>query len=186
MKNARGAGLALVLLSGFLCNAAEVPLPDENGSKPALGCEPFPSRLHQFVWRNWTVVPQARLAEVLKTSPESVAQVAASMGLPPQGGIQSEWQERGYITVLRRNWHLLPYGQLTELLGFTRERLRYSLMEATSCSSSSAASSRSASLCCTRRRRRRRPRPPRSWRAGCARRGSRARARAQRSRASRS
>ncbi len=129
MKNARGAGLALVLLSGFLCNAAEVPLPDENGSKPALGCEPFPSRLHQFVWRNWTVVPQARLAEVLKTSPESVAQVAASMGLPPQGGIQSEWQDRGYITVLRRNWHLLPYGQLTELLGFTRERLRYSLME---------------------------------------------------------
>jgi hypothetical protein len=105
------------------------PLPDEAGTKPALGCEPFPSRLHAFVWRNWTVVPQARLAEVLQTTPENVAHVSASMGLPPQEPIQPEWKDRGYITVLRRNWHLLPYDQLTALLGFTRERLRYSLME---------------------------------------------------------
>lgn len=129
MKRAARAGVALILFSGFLWGAAEVPLPDEGGSKPPLGCEPFPSRLHQFVWRNWTVVPQARLAEVLQTSPENVAQVAASMGLPPQGEIQPEWRDRGYITVLRRNWHLLPYGQLTALLGFSRERLRFSLLE---------------------------------------------------------
>ncbi len=109
--------------------SAEVPLPGEGGSKPALGCEPFPSRLHQFVWRNWTVVPQARMAEVLKTSPESLARVAASMGLPPQGAIQPEWADKGYITVLRRNWHLLPYDQLMTLLGMPRERLRYALDE---------------------------------------------------------
>jgi len=122
-------GIVLGLLSGFLCGAADVPLPDEAGTKPALGCEPFPSRLHAFVWRNWTVVPQARLADVLKTTPENVARVAASMGLPPQGAIQPEWKDRGYITVLRRNWHLLPYDQLTALLGKSREQLRYSLME---------------------------------------------------------
>lgn len=115
------------LAAGWGC--AEVPLPGEAGVKPALGSEPFPSRLHAFVWRNWTVVPQARLAEVLKTSPENVARVAASMGLPQQGAIQPEWKDQGYITVLRRNWHLLPYGQLMTLLGMSREQLRYSLAE---------------------------------------------------------
>lgn len=119
---------AFGLLAGLL-TGAEVPLPGEGDDKPALACAPFPSRLHAFVWRNWTVVPQNRLAEVLQTSPENVAAVAASMGLPPQGAVQPEWKDRGYITVLRRNWHLLPYGQLMALLGFTRERMRDSLLE---------------------------------------------------------
>ncbi len=121
--------MIVVLWASFMCCGAETPLPGEDGVKPALGCEPFPSRLHQFVWRNWTAVPQARLAEVLKTTPENVAQVAAAMGLPPQGAILPEWQDKGYITVLRRNWHLLPYEQLTTLLGLSREQLRFSLME---------------------------------------------------------
>ncbi len=118
-------GVALMGWNG----EAEVPLPDENGCRAALGCEPFPSRLHQFIWRNWAVVPQDRLAQVLKTSPGNVARIAASLGLPQQMAILPEWQDRGYITVLRRNWHLLPYSQLTELLGFSRERLRYALLE---------------------------------------------------------
>lgn len=124
------AGLAgIVWAAAPRCGGAEVALPGEGGEKPALGCEPFPSRLHAFVWRNWTLVPRERLAAVLGTSPENVAQVAASMGLPPQPVIQPEWRDRGYITVLRRNWHLLPYPQLLELLEMSRERLRYSLME---------------------------------------------------------
>ena len=108
---------------------AGTPLPDEAGKKAPLGCEPFPSRLYQFVWRNWTVVPQTKLAEVVGTTPENVAQVAASMGLPPQDAILPAWQDKGYITVVRRNWHLLPYDQLLTLTGFTREQLRYALME---------------------------------------------------------
>lgn len=114
---------------GTACGGAETPLPGEAGTKPALGCEPFPSRLHAFVWRNWTVVPRTRLAEVLKAQPEEVSAVAASMGLPPQGEILPEWRNKGYITVLRRNWHLLPYSQLVTLLGLSREQLRYSLNE---------------------------------------------------------
>jgi hypothetical protein len=121
------AGMFVLMAAGV--GHADVPLPGEEGQKPALGCEPFPSRLHAFVWRNWTVVSQARLAEVLKTTPENVARVAVSMGLPPQGVIQAEWKDKGYITVLRRNWHLLPYDQLMTLLGRSREQLRYSLME---------------------------------------------------------
>ncbi len=104
-----------------------VRLPGENGLKPSVGCEPFPSRLYAFVWRNWTCVPLKRLAEVLDTVPENVQQIAVLMGLSPQSSIEPEWAGKGYITVLRRNWHLLPYTQLVTLLGITREQLRVAL-----------------------------------------------------------
>ncbi len=129
MRIIMGLLFCLTGLGSAAQDAAGVALPGERGEKPALGCEPFPSRLHAFVWRNWTVVPQARLAEVLEATPAQVAQVAASLGLPPQGVIQSEWRDQGYITVLRRNWHLLPYDQLLTLLGMSRERLRDALAE---------------------------------------------------------
>jgi len=129
MRQLNGWAAVLFWAAGSLCGGAEAPLPGEGGTKPALGCEPFPSRLHQFLWRNWTVVPQTRLAAVLQTTPENVARVAASMGLPPQGAIPPEWKNKGYITVLRRNWHLLPYAQLTALLDVSRDHLRDALME---------------------------------------------------------
>ncbi len=115
---------------GFLTGVmADIPLPGEGGEKAPLGHEPFPSRMHMFVWRNWTVVPQTKLAEVLRTTPENVAKIAVSMGLSPQGAILPEWRDKGYITVLRRNWHLLPYDQIMQLLDMSRERLRYCLDE---------------------------------------------------------
>jgi hypothetical protein len=38
-------------------------------------------------------------------------------------------QERGYITLVRRNWHLLPYDQLLQLLNMTAEDLAFRLRE---------------------------------------------------------
>ena len=38
-------------------------------------------------------------------------------------------RERGYITLIRRNWHLLPYDQLLTLLGMTPEELAHTLRE---------------------------------------------------------
>ena len=38
-------------------------------------------------------------------------------------------KQRGYITLIRRNWHLLPYDQLLELLEMTPERLAFALRE---------------------------------------------------------
>ncbi len=118
----------------FLCLAASFveaqTLPGESGTKPAIDYDYFPSRMHAFVWRNWTVVPKEKLAGILGTSPKNVEKVAFSMGLPKQGKIQPEWStSRGYITVLRRNWHLLPYDQLLELLGVSREELAFRLIE---------------------------------------------------------
>lgn len=85
--------------------------------------------MHAFIWRNWTVVPVQRLAEVLGTKVEQVEKVADSMGLPSQGKVLPEWKERGYITILRRNWHLLPYEQLLQLLDMSPEALSHSLLE---------------------------------------------------------
>ena len=51
------------------------------------------------------------------------------MGLGPQGPILAEWKTRGYITVLRRNWHLVPTEQLLTLLDMPAEELAYSLRE---------------------------------------------------------
>ena len=89
----------------------------------------FPSRMHHFIFTNWTVVPTDRIAAVLETTPENVARVAQSMGLPASLKIPPEMATRGYITILRRNWHLLPYDQLLTLLGMTPQQLAFSLRE---------------------------------------------------------
>ena len=60
---------------------------------------------------------------------EDVTALAESMGLPPAATIPPEMKTRGYITLIRRNWHLLPYDQLLELLEMTPERLAFTLRE---------------------------------------------------------
>lgn len=108
--------------------SAGVVLPEGDAPR-ALSAACFPDRLHEFVWRNWNVVEPSRLAKVLGTSEGNVAAIAASMGLPPAAAIPPEMKTRGYISVLRRPWLLLPYSQLLEMLEMTPERLDFSLRE---------------------------------------------------------
>ncbi|MFA7175069.1 MAG: hypothetical protein WC340_16975 [Kiritimatiellia bacterium] len=126
--------LTVLFFSVFTCSlwgqaAEQIPLPGEDGQKAALVCDSFPSQMHTFVWRNWSVVSVDKLAQVLGTTPSKVSQIAVSMGLSPQQKILPEWKNEGYITVLRRNWHLLPYEQLLTLLDFSREKMREHLIE---------------------------------------------------------
>lgn len=106
--------------------AATLP---EGAAPPALEFQHFPDRLHAFVFRNWPVVSAERMAQVVGTSPENISALGKSLGLPPQPPILEEWTTRGYITVLRRNWHLLPYDQILTLLDVTAEELAFSLRE---------------------------------------------------------
>lgn len=96
---------------------------------PAMPLAHFPSRLHAFVWRNWPLVPVERLAKVVGTTPPRVRRLAKAMGLRRQPKITPELESRWYITVIRRNWHLLPYEQLLGLLGWTPAQLAYTLRE---------------------------------------------------------
>jgi hypothetical protein len=95
----------------------------------ALSFPHFPDRLHAFVWRNWSLVPLERMAQVIGAKPADLARVGEAMGLPAQPPISVQQQRRSYITVIRRNWHLLPYGQLLELLGWSAAQMAFTLRE---------------------------------------------------------
>ena len=107
--------------------AAEV-LPTGD-ARPALAARHFPNRLHSFIWRNWESVALERMAKVLDTTPENIRAMGRSMGLPPYVPPTSEYQQRGYISIIRRNWHLLSYEQLLILLDWDAERLAFTLRE---------------------------------------------------------
>ncbi len=106
--------------------AGELP---EVSNRPPVPTPHFPDTLHAVVWRNWGLVSPERLAKVLETNPEKITDLAASMGLPRQVLIPPAMHERGYITILRRNWHLLPYDQLLQLLDISEKELAFRLRE---------------------------------------------------------
>lgn len=121
--------LAVLIVSsigGVLCRADVLPT---GGVRPAIPLKHFPDRLHAFVWRNWELVSLKRMAEVLQTTPQNVRDIGLLMGLLPQIPPPAEYQQRGYITIIRRNWHLLPYEQLLTLLGWDAQRLAFTLRE---------------------------------------------------------
>lgn len=98
-------------------------------SKKALNFPHFPTRCQAVVWRNWGLVPVERIARVLKTSAECVRTLGADMGLRYDDSRCPVWLERGFLSIIRRNWHLLPYEQLLELLEWTPEQMAFVLKE---------------------------------------------------------
>lgn len=98
-------------------------------AKPPVPIDHFPDALHAVVWRNWSLVPVERLADVLETTPENVTKIATSLGLPSDPQVAPEMTTRGYITLVRRNWHLLPYEQLLKLLQIDEEEFAHRLRE---------------------------------------------------------
>lgn len=105
-----------------------VDLPKGSAPRP-IAMPHFPDRLHAFVWRNWPLVPAERMAAAVGASKTEILRVGHSMGLPKPPRISRDQQRRSYITVLKRNWHLLPYEQLLTLLDWTPERMAFTLRE---------------------------------------------------------
>lgn len=107
-------------------NVDELPM----GSAPeALPVPHFPAPYLAVIWRNWNLVTPGRIARVLQTTVDKVEQAAASMGLVQDHRYLTMFKERGYLTVIRANWHLLDYPQLLELLDWTPERLAFVMQE---------------------------------------------------------
>ena len=103
-------------------------LPD--GAAPAPVVFPwFPTRVHAFVWRNWSLISGARMAEVLGTTPSEVVKMGRRLGLSTPRPLGKTLESRVCLTVIRRNWHLLPYDQLLQLLGWSAEQMGYTLRE---------------------------------------------------------
>jgi hypothetical protein len=99
--------------------------------KPQLAIEDkhFPTRLHAFVWRNWESVSPERMAKTVGTTPRKIRQMGLSMGLPESVTPSRDFQTRGYVTIIRHNWHLLPYEQLLTLLDWDSKTLDFHLNE---------------------------------------------------------
>ena len=90
----------------------------------------FPNRLACFLFRNHGFVPPEKLAKLLGTTVEKITDTCSQMGLPPFPHVDTGiFRERGYISLLRQNWHLLPYSQLLELLDISAAELKFRLKE---------------------------------------------------------
>lgn len=104
-------------------------LPEGTAPK-ALSFDHFPASFQAVIWRNWNLVPCGRIAAVLGAGAARIQQAAAQLGLEACDDSRvSLWQSRGYITIIRRNWELLPYEQLLELLDWSAEKLSFTLKE---------------------------------------------------------
>ena len=100
------------------------------GSAPAaLQFEHFPTRWQAVLWRNWNLIASERIAAVLHTSEENIENSATELGLVRDDAELQLWSERGFLTIIRRNWDLLSYGQLLELLDWLPEKMAFVLKE---------------------------------------------------------
>ena len=88
----------------------------------------FPSKLVAFIFRAYDYVPPSAIARTLGTTEDNVRRVAEHMGLnrPCTSDI---WLTKGYITIIRRMWHILPYAQLLALLDIDSDALAIILRE---------------------------------------------------------
>ena len=82
--------------------------------KAAIDLPHFPTKHQAFIFRAAEYVPAEIIAKVLRTDAETVRRAAREMGLPAYDPGEL-WLKRGYITIIRRMWHILPYEQLLEL-----------------------------------------------------------------------
>lgn len=97
--------------------------------KPSATYPHFPAPAFAVIFRNWGLVPAARIALALDTTEAAVRRAAARMGLDPDAGVSPLWRKRGFLTVIRNNWNLCDYDQIMALLDMTDEQLEFTLRE---------------------------------------------------------
>lgn len=101
----------------------------ETSARRALKYEYFPTHWQAVLFRNWGRVPVERLAELMQTEEDTLRREADRLGLDGEGHFDELWLTRGYLTIIRENWHLLTMQQIAFLLGITDEYLAFLLKE---------------------------------------------------------
>ncbi|GLR16982.1 hypothetical protein [Portibacter lacus] len=119
--------IVLFILIACVGNAQET-LPHGSSPDPII-FKHFPSRMHVFIWRNWNLVSSERLGATIGCSAEEIEKVALSMGLEKDLQWDAISTQQLYITIIRRNWHLLPYEQLMSILEMDEAELNFALKE---------------------------------------------------------
>ena len=96
--------------------------------KDAIPLPHFPTKHQAFIFRAYEYISPLKIAKILGTTENNVRQAAQDMGL--MNACDSDiWLEKGYITIIRRLWHVLPYEQLLELLEIDSKSLAVILRE---------------------------------------------------------
>ena len=88
----------------------------------------FPAKHQAVIFRNWGMVCYKKLAEILRTSESNIKEAGFEMGLK-DNGVNENWLNKGFITIIRNNWHILNKRQLIELLGWSEEKFDITLKE---------------------------------------------------------
>ena len=96
--------------------------------KAAIDTPHFPTKHQAFIFRAYEYVPAKRIAAVLGTDEENIHKAATDMGLP-RADVGDIWLKKGYITIIRSMWHILPYEQLFELLDTDADTLAVLMKE---------------------------------------------------------
>ncbi|MBE6569701.1 MAG: hypothetical protein E7658_05745 [Ruminococcaceae bacterium] len=86
----------------------------------------FPTAWQRVIFRNYRMVPAENIAKIINCTPEQVEKEALRMGLR-KGDADPEWLTKGYITVIRDNWHILTRSQICTLIGFSPDKLSFVL-----------------------------------------------------------
>ena len=87
-----------------------------------------PAAWQTVLLRNFGLVSDKKLAEVLRTDEETIKREAQRLGIE-RIPYDPNWRRLGYINIIKNNWHLLPYSQLLELLEMSEGELAYCLKE---------------------------------------------------------
>lgn len=101
------------------------PASDKKGLSP----DWFPANFQAVIWRNWDIVPIKNIAAALNCTEDRVKQSASELGLNPDVIPNPLWMSRGYLTIIRNNWHIASYGQILKLLSIDEKELAFILKE---------------------------------------------------------
>lgn len=88
----------------------------------------IPTLWQNIIFRNYGVVSTGKIAQVLKTTENVVVENAALLGLQ---GITfcKEWTKKGFVTIIRNNYDLLPDEEIVALLDLTQAEFEKLLVE---------------------------------------------------------
>lgn len=86
----------------------------------------FPQNWQTVIFRNYGIVSLDKIAKVLECDEATVVKEASRMGLN-EVVYDPRWEIKGFISIVRANWYLLPYEQLMTLLNYDEPRLQFVL-----------------------------------------------------------
>ena len=86
----------------------------------------FPTTWQAVLFHNYGFVPSGDLAKLLGCDVKTLEEERARLGLE-YASCNPIWRKKGYITLIRNNWFLLPYEQICQLIEVDENRLDFIL-----------------------------------------------------------